>query len=124
LRDAKNMVKPIGVKIGNIYWKRCDENTSSNGFKYKLGINKLRDGEVFVDDERILCSFPGFHFASRSWCKLNYPERPVELKIRIPEGAKINEPWATDEKASADKIEVIEIWRDGKLERKLEGGAS
>ena len=120
LCGAENMVKIVGVEIGNTYWKRCDADVSSNGYKYKLGINKLRNGEVFADDERVLCSYPGIHFASRSWGAANYSDRPVELKIRIPKGAKINEPWATDGKASADKIEVLEIWRDGKLESKLE----
>ncbi len=113
LRDVKNMIKIIGVEAGNYYWKRCESDLSCNDFKFKIGLNNLRDGEVFASDERVLCSFPGFHFASRSWCSVHYGERPLEVKIRIPEGAQINEPWATDGKASANMIEVIEVWRDG-----------
>jgi hypothetical protein len=75
-----------------------------------VGINKLRDGEKFADDERVACDYPAFHFASRSWCAANYSERPLEAKIRIPEGAKINEPWVTDGKASADMIEIIQVF--------------
>ena len=51
-----------------------------------------------------------FHFASKSWCDLNYGDRPLEAKIRIPEDAQINEPWATDGKASADMIEIIQVF--------------
>ena len=57
-----------------------------------------------------MCSWPGFHFASRSWCAANYPDRPLEALIRIPADAKINEPWATDGKASANMIEILQVF--------------
>jgi hypothetical protein len=110
LYGAKNMVKTMGVEIGNYYWKRFEQGLNNNAYQFKVGINKLRDKEVFADDERQTCSSPGFHFASRSWCAINYPDRPLEAKIRIPEGAKINEPWTTDGKASADMIEIIQVF--------------
>jgi len=121
LTGAKGLVKIIGVEIGNYYWKRFNKGLNNNGYQFKVGLNKLRKGkpntkntkyytEKFADDERILCSYPGFHFASRSWCAVNYPNRPLEAKIRIPKGAKINEPWTTDGKASADRIEIIQVF--------------
>ena len=102
LYGANNMVKVMGVEQGNIYWKRFDDGLCNNDYQFKVGINKLRKGEIFADDERVTCSSPGFHFASRSWCAVNYPDRPLE--------AKINEPWATDGKASADMIEILQIF--------------
>ena len=110
LDNIKGLIKIIGVEIGNIYWKRFDSGLINNGFQFRIGINKLRKGEIFASDERILCSFPGFHFASRSWCAVNYPKRMLEARIRIPEGAQINEPWATDGKASADMIEILQVF--------------
>lgn len=110
LSDAKNMVKIMGVEPGNTYWKRFEDGLCSNDYQFKVGVNKLRKGEVFADDERVTCSAPGFHFASRSWCAVNYPKRPLEAKIRIPLKAKINEPWATDGKASADMINIIKVY--------------
>ena len=110
LSSAKNMVKIMGVEQGNTYWKRFEDGLCNNDYQFKVGINKLRKGEVFADDERVTCSAPGFHFASRSWCAVNYPERPLEAQIRIPLKAKINEPWATDGKASADMIEILQIF--------------
>jgi hypothetical protein len=110
LENAKNMIKIMGVEPGNIYWKRFNEGLKNNDFQFHVGINTLHKGEIFASDERILCSFPGFHFASRSWCAVNYPNRPLEAKIRIPVDAKINEPWATDGKASADKIEILQVF--------------
>jgi len=110
LSGAKGLVKVMGVVPGNYYWKRFDAGLNNEGYQFKVGLNELRPGEVFADDERVLCSYPGFHFASRSWCAVNYPERPLEALIRIPEDAKINEPWATDGKASADKIEILQVF--------------
>jgi len=121
LSGAKGLVKIIGVEIGNYYWKRFNKGLNNNGYQFKVGLNKLRKGkpntkntkyytEKFADDERILCSYPGFHFASRSWCAIHYSNRPLEAKIRIPEGAKINEPWASDGKASADMIEILQVF--------------
>ena len=110
LTDAKGMVKLMGVEPGNIYWKAICDNLINECYKFKLGLNKLRDGEVFASDDRVLCSYPGFHFASKSWCKVNYGQRPYLAKIRIPEGAQINEPWATDGKASADMIEILAVY--------------
>jgi uncharacterized protein YjbI with pentapeptide repeats len=110
LGETKNMVKLIGVEVGNYYWKRFDEGLCNNKYQFTVGINKLREGELFADDERKTCDYPAFHFASRSWCAVNYSGRPLEAKIRIPEGAKINEPWGTDGKASADMIEIIQVF--------------
>ena len=110
LEGAKGLIKIMGVEPGNYYWKRFDEGLVNNNFQFKVGINRLREGEVFADDDRVLCSYPGFHFASRSWCNAHYGDRPLEAKIRIPFDAKINEPWATDGKASADMIEIIQVF--------------
>ena len=110
LSGAENMVKTMGVEVGNYYWKRFNDDLINNKYQFKVGINQLRDGEKFADDERVSCDYPALHFASRSWCAVNYPERPLEAKIRIPEGAKINEPWTTDGKASADMIEIIQVF--------------
>jgi hypothetical protein len=110
LSDAKGLVKKMGVAQGNVYWKRFDTGLCNNGYHFHLGLNTLDKYEVFADDERVLCSFPGFHFASRSWCAVNYPHRPYEAKIRIPEDAQINEPWSTDGKASASAIEILQIF--------------
>ena len=110
LKDTRNMVKVMGIEPGNMYWKRFDDGLINNHYQYYVGINKLRDGEKFTDDERVMCSYPGFHFSSRSWCAVNFSDRPLEARIRIPEGAKINEPWATDGKASADMIEILQIF--------------
>ena len=110
LSGTKGLAKLMGVCPGNYYWKRFGAGLCNNGYQFKVGLNVLRPDEVFADDERVLCSCPGFHFASRSWCAVNYPERPLEALIRIPEDAKINEPWATDGKASADKIEILQVF--------------
>ena len=110
LSGAKNMVKIMGVEVGNIYWKRFNTGLMNNDYKFKVGLNTLRKGKIFADDERVTCSYPGFHFASKSWCAVNYSDRPLEAKIRIPEGAKINEPWTTDGKASADMIEILQVF--------------
>ena len=110
LSDAKGMVKIMGVEQGNTYWKRFERGLNNNGYQFKVGLNVLREGEVFASDERVTCSSPGFHFASRSWCAVNYGHRPLEAKIRIPMDAQINEPWTTDGKASADKIEILQVF--------------
>jgi len=110
LSDTRGLIKTIGVEIGNIYWKRFESGLNNQGYQYHIGLNTLREGEVFASDERIACSYPGFHFASRSWCAVNFPNRPLEAKIRIPEGAKINEPWVTDGKASVDIIEILQVF--------------
>ena len=110
LYEAKGMVKIMGVEAGNIYWKRFDEGLKNKDYQFKVGLNTLRKGEVFADDERRTCAYPAFHFASKSWCAVNYPDRPLEAMIRIPKGAKINEPWTTDGKASADKIEILKVY--------------
>ena len=104
------MVKIMGVEPGNYYWKAINAKLCNNGYQFKLGLNELPDGEVFADDDRVVCSYPGFHFASKSWCVREYSDRPYLCKIRIPDDAKINEPWATDGKASADKIEILQVF--------------
>ena len=110
LSEARHLIKIMGVEHGNYYWKRFESGLVNNRYKFKIGLNTLRTNEIFASDERIVCSYPGFHFASRSWCAINYPKRPLEAKIRIPENAQINEPWATDGKASADMIEIIQVF--------------
>jgi hypothetical protein len=110
LSRAKNLVKIMGVKPGNTYWKRFETGLNNNGYQYHVGLNVLRDGEKFADDERVVCGYPGFHFASRSWCAAYYPRRPLEARIRIPLDAKICEPWSTDGKASADRIEILQVF--------------
>jgi hypothetical protein len=110
LKDIKNLVKIMGVEPGNYYWKRFDKGLKNNNYQFYIGLNTLREDEVFASDDRVVCSHPGFHFASRSWCAVNYPDRPLEAHIRIPEDAQINEPWTTDGKASADKIEIIQVF--------------
>jgi hypothetical protein len=104
------MVKVMGVEPGNYYWKRFNEGLINNGYQFYVGLNTLREGEVFASDDRVTCSYPGFHFASRSWCAVYYEDRPLEARIRIPEDAQINEPWATDGKCSADRIEILEVF--------------
>jgi hypothetical protein len=110
LKETKNKIKIMGVIPGNSYYKRFDKGLCNNGFQFYVGLNTLRKGEAFASDERVTCSYPGFHFASKSWCAVNYPDRPLEALIRIPLDAQINEPWTTDGKASADKIEILQIW--------------
>ena len=110
LTGAKGLVKIMGAIPGNRYWKRFDPGLNNNGYQFRVGINTLKEGEIFASDERILCSYPGFHFSSRSWCAIYYPNRSLEAIIRIPEDAQINEPWATDGKCSADKIEILEVY--------------
>ena len=110
LSGAKNLVKFMGVEPGNTYWKRFSAGLKNNGYQFHVGLNALRDGEIFNGDERVLCGYPGFHFASRSWCAAYYPQRPLEARIRIPLDAKICEPWATDGKASADRIDILQVF--------------
>ena len=110
LDGVRGLVKLIGVYPGNYYWKRFKEGLKNNDYQFKVGLNTLRDDEVFASDPRVLCSYPGFHFASREWCKRYYPNKPLEALIQIPEDAQINEPWASDGKASADKIIIHKVF--------------
>lgn len=110
LTNVTGLVKQMGVEPGNIYWKRFNKGLINFTYQFKVGLNKLHKGEIFASDPRLLCSSPGFHFASRSWCATNYPEKPLEAKIQIPKNAEINEPWATDGKASANMIKILQIF--------------
>jgi hypothetical protein len=110
LTNTVGLTKSMKVKPGDIYWKRFCAGLNNAGYQFNIGLNELRPGEVFASDERVDCSYPGFHFASREWCVENYYDRPYEAKIRIPLNAKINEPWGTDGKASADKIEILQVF--------------
>jgi hypothetical protein len=120
LSGAKNMVKVVGVFPGNRYYKAISENLYNNGYTFTVGLNTLREGEVFASDDRVLCSFPGFHFASESWCRTHYGDRRYLCLIRIPtkeeyEQIEINEPWTTDGKASASAIIIEKVFdtKDG-----------
>ena len=110
LYGAKGLIKTMGVEPGNYYWKRFNAGLKNNEYQFYVGLNELRIGEVFASDDRQTCSYPGFHFASRSWCSANYADRPLEAKIQIPLDAQINEPWAADGKASSDKIIVLQVF--------------
>jgi hypothetical protein len=110
LTNTIGLVKPMNVKPGDIYWKRFGAGLNNVGYQFNVGLNELRPGEVFASNERETCSYSGFHFASRKWCDKYYSDRPYEARIRIPLDAKINEPWATDGKASADKIEILQVF--------------
>ncbi|MFH1739009.1 MAG: pentapeptide repeat-containing protein [bacterium] len=110
LSGATNLAKVMGVGPGNRYWKRFETGLNNQGYQFKIGLNELRNSEVFASDERQCCSYPGFHFASRSWCAINFPDRPLEALIQIPFNAKINEPWTTDGNASADKIIILQVF--------------
>jgi hypothetical protein len=110
LSDTKNMTKKIGVISGNCYYKMICGPFANKNYQFNIGLNKLKENEIFNSDERVLCAYPGFHFASESWCAVNYGERKYKALIKIPEDAEINEPWATDGKASADKIIIVKVW--------------
>jgi hypothetical protein len=110
LRGAKNLIKTMGAIPGNCYYKRFHRGLKNNNYQFYVGLNTLKKGEVFASDDRVTCSYPGFHFASKSWCAVHYPYRPLEALIRIPLDAQINEPWVADGKASADKIEILQVW--------------
>ena len=110
LNGAKGLVKRMGVEAGNHYWKRFCAGLKNNDFQFYVGFNTLRKSETFASDERVTCSYPGFYFASRSWCAIHYPDRHLEARIRIPNDAQINEPWNTDGKASADSIEIVQVF--------------
>jgi hypothetical protein len=110
LYGTKSLVKIMGAEPGNCYWKRFEKGLINNGYQFYVGLNILKDGKSFAADDRVVCSHPGFHFASRSWCAVFYPNRPLEAHIRIPMDANINEPWATDGKASASAIEILQVF--------------
>jgi len=110
LRGANNMIKLMGVEAGNCYWKRFGAGLKNQAYQFYVGLNELRQGEVFASDARQTCSYPGFHFAGREWCNVNYGDRPLEAHIRVPLDAQINEPWGTNGKASADKIEILQVF--------------
>jgi len=109
LSYAISLIKIVGVEPLNYYYKRIGDDFQSNGYYFTVGLNHLREEEEFAADERVLCSYPGFHFASKSWCALNYSERRYEVKVQIPKDAQINEPWATDGKASVSSIKIVQV---------------
>lgn len=114
LSRANGLIKLMGVVVGNRYYKRVNRNMENNGYTFTVGLNVLRDGEVFASDDRVTCSAPGFHFASQSWCDREYGDRRYSCVVRIPTeeeypSIQINEPWATDGKASASAIIVEKI---------------
>ena len=114
LSGAINLIKLMGVLPGNYYYKRFDNGLKNNEYQYFLGLNTLKSGETFAADERVMCSYPGFYFSSKSWCATNYSNRPLEALIKIPTNdeypeIQINEPWTTDGKASANAIIIVQI---------------
>ena len=120
LSGTRGLIKILGVRVGNRYHKRIDSDLCNNDYTFRVGLNVLRDGETFAADEREACSYPGFHFASESWCEQNYGDRQYSCLIKIPTAEEypeieINEPWATDGKASASAI-IIEKVYDGDVD--------
>ena len=118
LCGALSMIKLMGVSLGNRYYKAIGDGLRNNNYTFTVGLNVLRDGEQFANDDRVLCSSPGFHFASESWCKRDYGDRRYMCLIRIPikeeyESIEINEPWATDGKASASAIIIEKVFENG-----------
>ncbi len=109
VENAKGLIKVMGVEHLNYYWKRLDKRLMYNGYCFKPGINELSNGE-FERDERITWPLSTFVFGSRSWNALNLSSFSVEALIRIPEDALINEPWATEGQASANKIIVEKLF--------------
>jgi len=110
LTNAKGLIKHMDFEPGNFYWKRFGKGLTNGGYQFYVGLNSLREGEVFAGDERVSCSYPGFHFASRTLCNKFYRHRPLEARIRIPSEAQINEPWASDGQASASAIEILQVF--------------
>jgi uncharacterized protein YjbI with pentapeptide repeats len=115
LTNVKGLVKILKVKPENTYWKKIGPKLVNNGYQFKLGLNELKPGEVFADDERVENSYPSFGFANSEWFEDEsmtpiYPDRPYKALVRIPLDAKINEPWSTDGQASADKIEILQVF--------------
>ena len=92
----------------NIHFVKSLNHLTNLEYEFRVGLNKLRKGEKFDDDDRALCGFPGFHFASRSWCADQYPDRQLEALIRIPKNARVCEPWATDGHAQ-DQLRYAKI---------------
>jgi hypothetical protein len=119
LSDVIGLLHIMGVLPGNRYYKAIGEDFENEDYTFTVGLNTLRDGEEFAADERNMCSYPGFHFASESWCKVNYGERPYMCIIRIPlkeeySEVAINELWATDGKASANAIIIEKVFEGDK----------
>ena len=115
LRDVINMIKLMGIGLGNRYYKAIGGDFCNEGYAFTVGLNVLRNGEKFASDERVSCSYPGFHFASELWCRREYGNRPYMCLIRIPtkeeyDSIEINEPWATDGKASASAIIIEKVF--------------
>jgi len=108
LSDATMPTHHFQAKPGKIYWKGIGGNLRNRGYQYKLGLN-IVDGE-FADDPRELCSYPGFHIASKKWVSQNWSHNPYLCKVRIPKDAKINNPWANDGKASVDRLEILAVY--------------
>ena len=107
LTNAKGLTKIMGVEVGNIYYKKFDKGLSIQDLQFKIGINKLFG---FHNDERKRYGNGHYYFGSKTYCEINNKNYPLLAKIRIPEGAIINEPWATDGEASADMIEILQVW--------------
>lgn len=110
LTNIRGLVRPMGVTPGGIYWKAISRGLENRGYKFKIGLNTLEEGEEFANDPRFLCSYPGFHFAGLEWVKAHYFHRDYLCKIRIPEWAEVNEPYGSDGKASASAIEILQVF--------------
>ncbi len=51
LTDAKGLVKLMVVEVGYKYWKRFDKGLNNYCYQFKVGLNDLREVELFVSDE-------------------------------------------------------------------------
>jgi len=113
LRGAKMPFHHFQVVPGGVYWKGIGDVTgdlSNRGYRYKIGLNTIRPSETFSDDQRETCSYPGLHVATRAWVEQNWDHCQYLAKVQIPLDAKINNPWATDGKASVDKLVILEVY--------------
>lgn len=113
LENTKMPVHHFQVVPGGVYWKGINGDhrgqMRNNDFVYKLGMNRLPEEETFADDPRRTCSYPGLHIASREWVEINWRSKYL-CKVQVPLSAKINNPWATDGKASVDRLKILKVY--------------
>jgi len=107
LRNAAMPTHHFQAAPGGIYWKGIGEDLINREYQYQLGLNVV---ENFNADQRETCSFPGLHFATETWVRRHWSDAKYICKVQIPDDAQINNPWATDGKASADKLIVLAVY--------------